>query len=101
MVISAIADGLLRSVRNVQDTVSETFFEPVIRLGVTGLARSGKTVLITLLVANLLDRGRIPHLLAAAEGRIKAAFLQLQPDDTVPRFDYEAHLGALTAKSPS
>ena len=101
MVISAIADGLLRSVENVQDTVSETFFEPVIRLGVTGLARSGKTVFITSLVANLLDRGRMPHLLAAAEGRIEAAFLQPQPDDTVPRFDYEAHLGALTAKSPS
>ena len=101
MVISAIADGLLRSVEKVQDTVSETFFEPVIRLGVTGLARSGKTVFITSLVANLLDRGRMPHLLAAAEGRIEAAFLQPQPDDTVPRFDYEAHLGALTAKSLS
>jgi predicted YcjX-like family ATPase len=101
VIISTIADGLLRSVENVQDTVSETFFEPVIRLGVTGLARSGKTVFITSLVANLLDRGRMPHLLAAAEGRIEAAFLQPQPDDTVPRFDYEAHLGALTAKSPT
>ena len=101
MVISAIADGLLRSVENVQDTVTETFFEPVIRLGVTGLARSGKTMFITSLVANLVDRGRMPHLLAAAEGRIEAAFLQPQPDDTVPRFDYEGHLGALTAKSPS
>ncbi|HBR36033.1 MAG TPA: hypothetical protein DD939_01875, partial [Sulfitobacter pontiacus] len=50
---------------NVQDGVSETFFEPVIRLGVTGLARSGKTVFITSLVANLLDRGRMPGLLAA------------------------------------
>jgi predicted YcjX-like family ATPase len=101
VIISTIADGLLRSVENVQDTVSETFFEPVIRLGVTGLARSGKTVFITSLVANLLDRGRMPHLLAAAEGRIEAAFLQPQPDDTVPRFDYEAHLGALTVKSPT
>ena len=101
MIISTIADGLLRSVENVQSTVSETFFEPVIRLGVTGLARSGKTVFITSLVANLLDRGRMPHLLAESEGRIEAAFLQPQPDDTVPRFDYEAHLGALTAKSPT
>lgn len=101
MVISAIADGILRGVENVQDTVSETFFEPVIRLGVTGLARSGKTVFITSLVANLLDQGRMPHLLAASEGRIEAAFLQPQPDDTVPRFEYEAHLGALTAKAPT
>jgi hypothetical protein len=41
-------DGLLRGVETVQDTVSEAFFEPVIRLGVTGLARSGKTVFIRL-----------------------------------------------------
>lgn len=84
----------------VQDTVSETFFEPVVRLGVTGLARAGKTVFITSLVANLLDRGRMPGLLAASEGRVEAAFLQPQPDDTVPRFEYEAHLAALTGKAP-
>ena len=101
MVISTIADGLLRGVETVQDTVSEAFFEPVIRLGVTGLARSGKTVFITSLVANLLDQGRMPHLLAASEGRIEAAFLQPQPDDTVPRFEYEAHMAALTAPTPS
>ena len=81
--------------------MSETFFEPVIRLGVTGLARSGKTVFITSLVANLMDRGRMPGLVAAGEGRIEAAFLQPQPDDTIPRFEYEAHLAALTAKTPS
>ena len=101
VVLSQIADGIWRQVEAVQDTVSETFFEPVIRLGVTGLARSGKTVFITSLVANLMDRGRMPGLVAAGEGRIEAAFLQPQPDDTVPRFEYEAHLGALTAKSPS
>ena len=83
-----------------RDTVNETLFEPVIRLGVTGLARSGKTVFITSLVANLLDRGRMSQLSAAADGRIVAAYLQPQPDDTVPRFDYEAHLGALTAREP-
>ncbi|KEJ88207.1 YcjX family protein [Sulfitobacter donghicola] len=101
MVISQIADGIWRQVEAVQDTVSETFFEPVIRLGVTGLARSGKTVFITSLVANLIDRGRMPGLVAAGEGRIEAAFLQPQPDDTIPRFEYEAHLGALTAQSPN
>ncbi|AXI45679.1 hypothetical protein C1J03_06285 [Sulfitobacter sp. SK012] len=100
MVISKIADGIWRQVEAVQDTVSEAFFEPVIRLGVTGLARSGKTVFITSLVANLLDRGRMPGLLAASEGRIEAAFLQPQPDDTVPRFEYESHLAALTARAP-
>ncbi len=85
---------------SVGDSLSETLFEPVIRLGVTGLARSGKTVFITSLVANLLDRGRMPGLLAQGEGRIEAAFLQPQPDDTVPRFEYESHLAALTGQSP-
>lgn len=100
MVISTIADGLVRRIETVGDSISEALFEPVIRLGVTGLARSGKTVFITSLVANLLDRGRMPGLVAAQEGRIEAAFLQPQPDDTVPRFDYESHLGALTGPAP-
>ncbi|MEL7100477.1 MAG: YcjX family protein [Pseudomonadota bacterium] len=101
MVISTLADGVLRSAWAVQDTVNDLVAAPVIRLGVTGLARAGKTVFITSLVANLLDRGRMPHLLAQSEGRIEAAFLQPQPDDTVPRFDYERHIGALTAQPPS
>ncbi|MGC3936288.1 YcjX family protein [Roseobacter sp. EG26] len=100
MVISSLADTVLRQIETVQDTVNETLFEPVIRIGVTGLARSGKTVFITSLVANLLDRGRMPHLVAAAENRIEAAFLQPQPDDTVPRFDFETHLSQLTARAP-
>jgi hypothetical protein len=37
---------------------------------------------------------------AEAEGRIEAAYLQPQPDVTVPRFDYEAHLAALTGDNP-
>ncbi len=100
MVLSQIADTVVRSVDGMRDTVNETLFEPVIRLGVTGLARSGKTVFITSLVANLQDRGRMSGLVAAQEGRIDAAFLQPQPDDTVPRFDYERHLGDLTARAP-
>lgn len=74
--------------------------DPVIRLGVTGLSRAGKTVFITSLVANLLDRGRMPGLRAAADGSIAAAWLQPQPDDTVPRFDFERHLAALTGPDP-
>lgn len=100
LVISTLADGLVRGIETVGDTISETLFEPVIRLGVTGLARSGKTVFITSLVANLMDRGRMPGLVAAQEGRISTAFLQPQPDDTVPRFDFESHLSDLTARAP-
>ncbi len=100
LVISSLADSLVRGVESVGDRVSETFFEPVIRLGVTGLARSGKTVFITSLVANLLDRGRMTGLVAQQEGRVTASYLQPQPDDTVPRFDFESHLSALTGPAP-
>ncbi|MCT2539402.1 YcjX family protein [Sedimentimonas flavescens] len=98
MGISDIADGLGRRIEGLGASVSEGLFEPVIRLGVTGLSRAGKTVFITSLVANLLDRGRMPALVGASN--IRAAFLQPQPDDTVPRFDYERYLGALTGPAP-
>ncbi len=100
LVISDIADGLTRGVEGVGARISGALFEPVIRLGVTGLSRAGKTVFITSLVANLMDRGRMPGLLAARDGRVDAAFLQPQPNDTLPRFEYETHLGALTGPEP-
>ncbi len=100
MGLGDIADGIFRQVEAVGDGVHEALFEPVIRLGVTGLSRAGKTVFITSLVANLMDRGRMTGLLPAAEGRILTAFLQPQPDDTVPRFDFETHLAAMTGPAP-
>lgn len=74
--------------------------DPVLRLGVTGLAQAGKTVFITALVANLLERGRMAQLKAAAAGRIEAVHLQPQPDMTLPRFAFEDHLAALTGDAP-
>ncbi|MBY6140915.1 YcjX family protein [Leisingera daeponensis] len=100
MVITSLADGVMSGVESVASGLSTALFDRPIRLGVTGLARSGKTVFITSLVANLMDRGRMLQLSAAREGRIEAAFLQPQPDDTVPRFDYENHLAALIGPSP-
>ncbi|WP_424964707.1 YcjX family protein [Dinoroseobacter sp. S375] len=100
MVFSTITDGIERGVTGLTGAVSETFFEPVIRLGVTGLSRSGKTVFITSLVANLLERGRMPQFQAAATGAIQSAYLQPQPDDTIPRFDFENALGQMTGTTP-
>ncbi|MEM9717134.1 MAG: YcjX family protein, partial [Pseudomonadota bacterium] len=99
MVISAIADQVVRTVEGVTDTITAPFSEPVIRLGVTGLSRAGKTVFITSLVANLMNRGRMPQLRKVQN--IQAAFLQPQPDDTIPRFEYESHLGKMTSQNPS
>lgn len=100
VVIGRLADEVARGIETLAAGVNGVLFEPVIRLGVTGLARSGKTVFITSLVANLIDRGRMPQLLAARDGRVRAAWLQPQPDDTVPRFDYEGHLAAMTGSDP-
>ncbi|WP_136637613.1 YcjX family protein [Pseudooceanicola onchidii] len=100
MIIGDFADSVVRQVEAVGQTVTGVFSEPVIRLGVTGLARAGKTVFITSLVANLLDRARMTGLVAQADGRIVTAYLQPQPDDTVPRFEYESHLAALTSAAP-
>ncbi|MGE0851022.1 MAG: YcjX family protein [Hyphomicrobiaceae bacterium] len=73
---------------------------PTVRLGVTGLARSGKTVFITALVRSLVAGGRLPFFAAMAEGRISRAYLEPQPDDRVPRFAYEEHLADLAKEPP-
>ena len=73
--------------------------QPTIRLGVTGLSRSGKTVFITALVHALLKQARLPMFEAMAQGRITQTYLEPQPDDDLPRFSYETHLEAITAKN--
>src|SRR3974390_3747671 len=73
----------------------ESFFTRTVRLGVTGLSRAGKTVFITALIHGLTRGGRFPVFEAFASGRIARAYLAPQPDDAVPRFDYETHLRTL------
>ena len=68
---------------------------PTVRLGVTGLSRAGKTVFITALVHGLLRGGRFPVFDALTTGRIATARLEPQPDDAVPRFNYEGHVHTL------
>jgi predicted YcjX-like family ATPase len=72
-----------------------SLFSPTLRLGVTGLSRAGKTVFISSLVHNLLHGGRLPMFEAQRSGRLSRASLHHQPDDTVPRFQYEDHIAAL------
>jgi len=73
----------------------ESFFNPTVRLGVTGLSRAGKTVFITALIHGLTRGGRFPIFEAFSSGRIARTQLAPQPDDAVPRFDYENHLHTL------
>ena len=69
-----------------------SLFHPTVRIGVAGLSRAGKTVFITSLVHNLLHAGRLPMFEAQASGRVARSFLEEQPDDAVPRFQYEEHI---------
>ena len=99
MRLNDLADGTIDALKSAGSYLTD-LTTPTLRLGVTGLARSGKTVFITALIRNLTAGGRLPFFEPYAEGRILRAYLQPQPDDNVPRFDYEAHISALTAEPP-
>ena len=92
--VSRIADQAKLSARALIE-YGQHLFNPTIRLGVTGLSRAGKTVFLTALVHGLLRGGRFPVFEPHSGGRIAGARLSPQPDDGVPRFDYEKHLRAL------
>jgi uncharacterized protein len=49
-------------------------------------------VFVTALVHGIVRGGRLPVFEALASGRVAGARLSPQPDDAVPRFDYEKHL---------
>lgn len=98
-VITDLADYTLRQAESAQRGVG-SLFESRLRLGVTGLNRAGKTVFITSLLANLLQRGRMTLLEAEGQGRIEATMLRPQPDPEIPRFEFEEHLAALSGSDP-
>src|ERR1700739_4273241 len=91
---SDIVEEARLSARALKD-YGDHFFNPTVRLGVTALSRAGKTVFITALIHGLTKGGRFPVFEAFNSGRIARAQLAPQPDDAVPRFDYENHLHTL------
>ena len=91
----SFADDIAMALRSLADYAGG-LVNPTLRLGVTGLSRSGKTVFITALAQALIGGGRLPLFQPMAEGRIRKVSLAPQPDDAVPRFPYEDHLAALT-----
>ncbi|MGC4077521.1 MAG: YcjX family protein [Rubrivivax sp.] len=96
---TTVADEIGIALGNLADAATAPF-TPTLRLGVTGLSRSGKTIFITALIHNLLTDGRLPGFAALTEGRFIGARLAEHPDAAVPRFAYEQHLAALTGKEP-
>src|ERR1700754_181637 len=91
---SDIIEEARLSARSLLD-YGESFFNPTVRLCVTRPSRGGKTRVLTALSYGLTRGGRFPVFEALASGRIARAELAPQPDDAVPRFDYENHLRTL------
>jgi predicted YcjX-like family ATPase len=87
-------DGTRLAAGGLQDFATG-LVNPTVRLGVTGLSRSGKTVFITALVNALLKGARLPAFEAHARGRITRCYLEPQPDDDLPRFPYEENIRTL------
>ncbi len=94
MALTSIADEAKIALDGFADRLS-SLGAPSLRLGVTGLSRAGKTVFIAAFVHNLIHGGRLPLFEAQKSGRISRAILEPQPDDAVPRFDYESHISEL------
>ncbi|MDH4440912.1 MAG: YcjX family protein [Rhizobium sp.] len=92
--LTSLTDEAAIAFDNLTDRAAH-LINPTIRLGVTGLSRAGKTVFISSLVHNLLHGGRLPLFEPLRAGRITSTSLQEQPDDAVPRFQYEDHIRAL------
>jgi predicted YcjX-like family ATPase len=92
--LTSFTDDARIALDNIADRASG-LVNPTIRLGVTGLSRAGKTVLISSIVQNLLNGGRLPLFEAVRSGRVSGIRLEEQPDDAIPRFQYEDHIQAL------
>ncbi len=71
-----------------------------VRVGVTGLARAGKTAFLTSLAANLLAHGAGLEVLPSLAGRVTRVALSPSGATGLPRFDQAAHLAALAGDPP-
>jgi predicted YcjX-like family ATPase len=75
-----------------------------IRIGITGLARSGKTALLTSLAANLLalSAGRLALPALSERLRSRRLSVAIAPAEAsdIPRFEVEPHTAALAADPP-
>ena len=76
---TTLSDEIGIALGNLADAAAAPF-TPTLRLGVTGLSRSGKTIFITALIHDLLTGGRLPGFAPLTEGRFIGARLAEHPD---------------------
>ena len=76
-----------------------------VRIGVTGLARAGKTAFLTSVAANLLALGAGRPALPALADRLRGRFprVAIAPSGvaSLPRFDVTGHLASLAQDPPA
>lgn len=76
-----------------------------VRIGITGLARAGKTAFLTSAAANLLALGAgrpaLPLLAARLRGRLPKVAAAPAGASNLPRFDVAGHLAALAQDPPA
>lgn len=77
---------------------SSRFFYPNLRLGVTGLSRSGKTVFTTAFLHNLMNKSHLPAFHAISKNVIRNVQLMPQPNVTSPRFLFEDNIEKLVRR---
>jgi len=99
---SGFSPHLNNAKQQAEDIFNRTLDRSV-RLAVTGLSRSGKTVFITSLINQLihgLDNTRLPFFEIAGSGRLRGTKAQPQPDLHIPAFRYDLSMESLTAEQP-
>ncbi|WP_241749736.1 YcjX family protein [Teichococcus aerophilus] len=102
-----LGGGMLRLVSGITDEAERLLNETTLRVAITGLSRSGKTVFITSLIANLMAMGRGRQTLPALTAQLAAngtalRSVQLEPAGTqsLDWFDAADKLRDLAGTTP-
>jgi predicted YcjX-like family ATPase len=93
--------GLPSRLQGALGELADLAFDRTLRVAVTGLRQSGKTVFITTLVHHLLAGQELPFLTAAKEGRLRGARLLPPRAGAPPPFPFTSARGELAAPEPS
>jgi predicted YcjX-like family ATPase len=103
----ALGGGAFRLVSDVADQAERALNETTLRVAITGLSRSGKTVFITSVIANLLAMGRgrqtLPALtehLARQGARLREVRLEPAGTQSLDWFDAADKLRDLAGETP-
>lgn len=95
---------LLQDIGKQMDEWIHLTMDRTVRLAVTGLNQSGKTVFTTTLIHHLLhalQSTNLPFFQVTAENRLQGTKIMLQPDMDVPTFQYDRYIRTLLGAKPT